>query len=227
MRKYNTVIMVLKKGGDYHFSDVEILCHHLKDKYKGDLPLRLICINDLFSKEQVLCGCLFLPMQDKWKGWWSKMNLFSPFLERFRPYLYLDLDTAVITDYAQLFPQEEQEDNLITLRDFYHLDKLASGVMWIPAENVKVTAIWNEWVKSPRKNQLAYRGDQEFMRGVIKKADLYFQDLHSLICSFKPKQGWLTILPVDKAIVCFHGQPRPSKAATTISWVSRYLNKQL
>lgn len=226
MRRYNTVVMVLKKGGDYHFSDVETLCHHLKSKYSGALPLRLICINDLFNKEQVLAGCLFIPMPNKWNGWWAKMNLFSPDLACWRPFLYLDLDTAVINDYTSLFP-EENEDDFITLRDFYHLERLASGVMWVPQDNAKLTVIWNNWIKTPGRNQVAYRGDQEFIRGVIKHADKYWQDLGNQICSFKPKQGWLTILPTDKAVVCFHGQPRPVKAAITVPWVRRYLSKEL
>lgn len=224
MQKVNTVILVLKKGGDYHFPDVEILVHHLRDKYKGDAPLRILCLNDVFASKVNLCDATFIPMEYKWKGWWSKLNLFSPALAQYRPFLYMDLDTAIVDDFSNLFPEDEHD--LICLRDFYKLDKLASGLMWIPRQNVKVDAIWKAWISNPEKHQVNYRGDQEFMRNIISKSDKYWQDIVGTVVSFKPKTGHLLELPKGVSVVCFHGQPRPRVAAGTVKWVKDYFLKR-
>ncbi len=220
MSSINTIVLVLKKGGDYSYSDVDILCHHLRKNYPSNVPLRIICINDIFSEEVVLSTCHFIPMRFKWKGWWSKLNLFSPALEQFRPFLYLDLDTAVVRDYSQIFTLFNATD-FTCLRDFYHPERLASGIMWIGKENPKVEFIWNRWMENPDYFQKTYRGDQEFIKGMVKVPDKYFQDSTHIICSFKPKGQWLFSLPENVSIVCFHGNPRPRRAIS-VEWVNHY-----
>ena len=177
-------------------------------------------------KEFKLANVTLLPLPDKsWTGWWSKLNLFSPELEKYRPFLYLDLDTAVLKDYLHLLPKEGWEDCFITLRDFYRPSKLASGVMWIPSNNKKVDFIWNRWGRDPEKNMQRYRGDQEFI-GDMLTSDLYWQDLPNFfnsISSFKPKGKQLIKLSGEECIVCFHGKPRIPEAAKNVYWVEQYI----
>ena len=219
MKKMN-VILVLRTGGDFAFPDVHMISHHIKKQSEG---VNLYCLTNLFEKEQVLKPCTVLPIPNSWAGWWSKMNLFSPELEKYRPFLFLDLDTAVVGDIRHLMLTEDIEHSFVMLRDFYRLIQPASGVMWIPANSKKVSQIWDAWNQDPLGNMKKYRGDQEFIRSVTKP-DLYWQDIKKGIYTFKPTQKiWRQELPEDSILVCFHGKPRIWDAIGKVKWVYNYV----
>jgi len=226
MQDYN-VLLALKVGKDFHFSDVELLCFHLKKQWKSKKCLNIYCLYDKVSSIIKLKDCTLLPMyNNEWPGWWCKMNLFAPQLKKYRPFLFFDLDTAIVGDIIDLFPNEENENKLINLIDFYKGRSVyANGVMWVPANNEKVEKIWDVWVKNPKGYMKTYKkGDMWFMNAVVP-TDLFWQDLTDKISSFKPRVDrmvqYLKILPENISVVCFHGKPRMRKAK--VEWVVEYV----
>ena len=222
----SNVVLVLKTGGSYNFQDVELLCARLHMYWKSEQKINIYCLYDKVHEEVRLANCTLLPMTySRWKGWWSKLNLFSPQIEYLRPFLYLDLDTAIVGDISSLFNRKEQE--IIGLEDFYFKNKFASGVMWIPSNNLIVNRIWVEWNKCPEKYIQTYRGDQNFISNFIC-SNLYWQSLTDMICSFKARgkeRGWLQEVPKQISIVCFHGRPKIQEAARTIKWLKEYVKE--
>ena len=217
----STVVLIYKTGGDFHFCDVSLLAARLQETWKGSRPLRILCFSDVAPQEVLeLKNLTVMAMPHVWPGWWAKMNLFSPQLKQYRPFLYLDLDTAVIDNIQGVIP-ENDETKFITLADFYKPTRLASGVMWIP-ENENMDKIWDNWIKNPNSHMAQNRGDQDFIEKQIR-ADEFWQNRTDQIGTFKPKIGWLKERPKALSIVCFHGFPRISKAATMVAWVREYV----
>lgn len=223
------IVIVYRSGGDFKFSDVYLLVAHINKYWKDANRPHIYCYADTVEEETHVVGLTIRPLPNKtWKGWWSKMNLFHPDLKQLRPFLYLDIDTAVISSLTRLVPK--LKNNFITLRDFYKPNHLASGVMWIPntAYMDKIYAIWN---KSPEVHIKKFRGDQNFIESVTK-ADKYWQEIFSnsdAVTTFKPlnknkRPEWRVDHPVNSTVVCFHGKPRIPKAAETVDWVHKYIN---
>jgi GT2 family glycosyltransferase len=211
------VVLVYKTGGDFSFKDVDLLATRLHSNYSG--CLRIICMTD-FIEPCKFSYIEFIPLTNDYSGWWSKLELFKPEMEQYRPFLYVDLDTAIVGNIDSIFPSKEKERSFITLEDFYRKGVLASGMMWIPANNDKVKIIWN-------KRSTKLRGDQDYIGSVVK-ADYFWQNITNKITSFKPKGlGWLTELPKQISIVCFHGKPRPREAAKSVKWVNDYIKGTL
>ena len=106
----------------------------------------IYCFTDTVKKEVNVVGLTLLPLPNfEWKGWWAKMNLFSPELKELRPFLYMDLDTAVLKSIRALFPPEKAEGNFVALRDFYRPNKMASGLMWIP-DTPLMDKVYSEYI---------------------------------------------------------------------------------
>lgn len=227
MNKHINIVVVLRSGGDFTFQDVSLIITYIRNKWESKIPYQITCLNDRFETEQSLMGVTMKPFPVKaWKGWWSKMNLFSPELEDLRPFLYMDLDTAIISDVSKLIPNTEVlQNSFITLEDFYSPRHLASGVMWIP-NGFKTNKIWNEWMRyNSNGKQKRFRGDQDFIRAVTS-ADTFWQRLTDTIVSFKPLPRpirWRTEKPSTSTLCCFHGNPRIHKAAETVDWVKKYV----
>ena len=220
----HTVVLVLRRGGVFKFFDAQLLAFHLHKHY-GD-GLRVICLTDTISSNIQLHDMLLVPFFNKeWPGWWSKMNMFAPELEKYRPFLYIDLDTAIVGDFKKFMP-DNNFNKFIALSDFYRQNLLASGILWIPEGSEVITKIWNEWIKRPEGIIKQFRGDQDFLRTIASKSAVKWQDLTTGIKSFKPKSKmWLRELPADAAIVCFHGRPKIEEAAKTVPWVKKYKNE--
>lgn len=217
-----TIVLVLRSGGDFNFSDVELLSFHLHKQITK--PFRILCLSDIVKTPTTLSKVLFIPFEYNWPTWWSKMNLFSPNMEQYRPFLYMDLDTAVIGNVDSLFPPTQVEE-FTTLENCYYPNRPGSGLMWIPANNDKVQTIWDEWIKAPENHvnsSMRLYGDQNFIEDTVK-VETYFGK--EKIDTFKPKptQGWRLEFPKHLSIVYFHGKPRPKLAAKTVAWVKEYV----
>jgi len=219
----HTVVLILRTGGDFHFSDVSLLASSLQNSWGGSVPLEIVCFTNLVETEPLsLRGFTAVHLPNNWPGWWSKMNLFSPALKKYRPFLYMDLDTLLIDGLDGIIP-EKDEKRFITLEDFYKPGRLASGIMWIP-DTEKVDLIWKKWIRNPSLHMRKLRGDQDFI-GRCTTADQFWQKRTSLIGTFKPKGQWRITKPNNLSIVCFHGNPRIPKAAKTIPWVREYVTR--
>lgn len=185
-----TRVCVLRSGGEYTPAHVQWLARQVPG---------LVCISDVD-----VTGVPIIPLRHSWPGWWSKMELFSDILDG--DLLYLDLDTVVIGDLAEL----ETVAKTTMLSDFYFPHRPASGLMYI-AQSDKAKA-WQEWMKNPTGHQrrcrtAEYHGDQGFLRGVIGDCQRWQDVLPGSVVSYKAhcKSG----VPDGAAVVCFHGNPRP------------------
>jgi len=211
-----TIILVLRSGGKFEFRDLELLSSHINNKFPD---IKVICLFDLINKECQLNGVHLIPIKHQWEGWWSKLNLFSPELEKYRPFLYLDLDTAVVGDLEQVFPSIELSEKFIALEDFYQKGKLASGLLWVPKNSKEVQRIWKYALK--KTNESKRQRMDKFLRE-ISSQDLFFQDYTDSIYTFKPKfNGFLKELPENASIICFHGKPGINDVSD-IDWLNKY-----
>jgi hypothetical protein len=227
MNKIINIVLVLRTGGDFSMKDVYLLITHLRAKWESESHCQITVLTDAVQEKQELMGFTLLPFPvASWKGWWSKMNLFSPELKNLRPYLYMDLDTAVIGNVAKLIPDSETlQNSLIMLEDFYRPRHAASGVMWIP-NNRKTDLIWNKWIeRNAIRNPKRFRGDQDFI-GSVTSPDTFWQRLTTSIVSFKPLPRpikWRMIRPSETVLCCFHGNPRIPEAVEKVDWVKKYM----
>ena len=222
-------MLVLKSGGGYGMKDVLLLSRHIR-KNMGDV--RIVCINDKVKQHHHIkqYEIDIIPMQNNWNGWWAKYNLFSPDLQQYRPFLYVDLDTVVLKGLNKVVFCVKENGKFVMLRDFYQ-KKLASGMMWIPESSDKVDSLWANKgnMKFGKWNNQRHRMDY-YIRNVIQSPDLFFQDIVSGIYSFKPRLNggahWLNNLPEDSKVVCFHGSPNIWKAMGKVEWVKEYVYEQ-
>lgn len=221
--KETNIVLVLRSGGDFKLSDVYLLATHIHKYWSSKLRPNIICFTDTIQEPHSVVGLTFKPLPvSKWTGWWSKINLFSPSLQELRPFLYLDLDTAVIGNLQNLVPQKGLVDKFIMLEDFYRKNKAASGVMWVP-NNDKVNVIWNTWLFNWKTAIKEYRGDQNYVEAICPPDELWQKLIGEVVTSFKPNRKWRTELPVKSTVVCFHGSPRIPEAAKTVEWVNDYI----
>jgi hypothetical protein len=215
-----TILLVLRSGGDFTFRDVELIVKHINGQWKLTVKPRIICLWDKASQSYNLGGVELFPLTNNWPKWWARMQLYSPEMEQYRPFLYIDLDTAVIGSLEKIFDLvEKYQDKYITLEDFGQPGQLATGLAWIPAKSKKVSKIWEAWQQSmPTNSRMDY-----FLRKVIVQ-DLFWQDITNAIHDFKPRRlSLLKDLPEGCILVCFHGTPRIFDAAKRINWVNKYV----
>lgn len=215
------IVLVLKSGGDFRIGDAYLLTSHINKYWNSKIRPNIYCYTDTVDEEVKVVGLTIRPLPNsQWRGWWSKMNLFSEQLKELRPFLYMDLDTAIINYINPLIPPDDMQDKFITLRDFYRPKKLASGLMWIP-DTKAIDYVYEKWLN----NKKPFRGDQDFIESVAKP-DIYWQDIFQgeYITTFKPNRKWRMEQPITSAVVCFHGTPRIPEAAKKVEWVNNYVN---
>jgi len=204
------IVLVLRSGGDFDFNDVELLYHHIK---KHNPKAEVICLNDKAPCDYKIGELKVIKMPYKWKGWWSKLNLFSPEMKKYRPFLYMDLDTIVLGEIPQ------PPDRFIGVKSFIN-KRFTSTMMWMPKECEVIDKIWQEQ-KRQENNNPKQRMDY-LIREFVKPRE-YLQDYINLT-SFKPNKRWLLKKP-DASVVCFHGKPRIWEAANSVDWVKEYINE--
>jgi hypothetical protein len=137
-------------------------------------------------------------------------------MEQYKPFLYVDLDTAVVNTIENIFDLIIDTTKYITLEDFWQKGQIATGLVWFPKDCEKTKKVYNRFT-FPRGNRM-----DVFIR-TICTADLFWQQLTNTIYDFKPKANkLLSILPKEANLVCFHGKPRIFEA-TNIEWVKQYV----
>ncbi len=214
------IVIVLRSGGDFSFRDVELIIHHINNKWKATVRPRIICLWDQTKHTYNLGNIEILPLTNTYPGTWSRIQLYSPEMEQYRPFLYVDLDTAVIQSLENIFDLVKDESQFITLEDFWQKGKLATGLVWFPAESEKIKKIFNAF-KSPSGSRM-----DRYIREVVT-VDTYWQDLTDTIYDFKDKsKKLLTKLPANANLVCLHGKPRIFQAIQgecAIEWLKQYV----
>lgn len=213
-----TIVLVLKNSVDFGMRDVQLIVHHICSKWKSSTPPRIICLWDKVSEVYDLGNIQLIPLNNTLPGTWSRMILYSPQMEQYRPFLYIDLDTAVIQSLENIFDLVKDESQFIALEDFWQGGRrLATPLVWIPANSEKVKKIWSGFTKTT-----GFRMDY-YLRTVIQ-VDTFWQDITNTICDFKPNQSTLlNEIPQGSNLICFHGKPRIFDAVH-IDWVNKYVN---
>lgn len=153
----------------------------------------------LLTDRSYIDGTDAIELRDQLPGWWSKMELFAPWNEELRPFVFFDLDTYVLDNIDDIL--SDSGERLLMLRDFYQPTNPASGMMIVP-KNTEY--IWDCWMHDPMGHMSRFigAGDQGFL-GVFNQG--FLQDTYDGISSYKvhgkEKPGG--------RIVCFHGRPKP------------------
>jgi hypothetical protein len=163
-----------------------------------------------------LGGFEVIPLPNTLPGTWSRMELYSPSMEQYRPFLYIDLDTAVINSLERLIDIIPDRLKFITLQDFWQVGQLATGLVWFPAGSEKIKKVWESFNGPTGKRMDAY------LRSVIHP-DLFWQNITDTIYDFKPKsKQLLNSIPYGANLICFHGKPRILQAIG-LDWVNNYV----
>jgi len=207
------IVLVLRKGRGFGERDVELLARHIR---RTTPDANIICLANIPIRIE---GVEYVPMFNNWNKWWCRMELYSPSLKHFRPFLYVDLDTVVLGDLNNIINAIPDKKMYIPLEDFYQKGKLATGLLWMPRDNPKINQVWIEWLKA-RCPDTEKRMDY-FLREVIEP-DAFWQQITDQVISFKPKGKQLQEKP-NKSVVCFHGKPSIWEA--NVEWVKQYRNE--
>jgi hypothetical protein len=217
MNEQRTIVLVLRSGGDFSLRDVQLISRHINGKWKSSTRPRIICLWDKASDNYKIDDFEVMPLKNTFRGTWSRIQLYSPEMEQYRPFLYVDLDTAIINSLENIFNLIKNEFEFITLEDFWQKDRLATGLVWFPKDSSKVQMIYKHF-----KGEAGSRMDN-YIRNIIHTPDRYFQQLTSTIHDFKPrKSGGITTIPEGTDVICFHGKPRIFNAIS-IPWVKDYV----
>ena len=219
MNERQNILLVLRSGGDFSMLDVQLIVRHINGKWVGNPKPRIICMWDKATEQYDLGGFEVIPLKTTLPGTWSRMMLYSPEMEQYRPFLYIDLDTAIITSVENIIKVIPDQTKFITLQDFWQVGQLATGLVWFPAKSEKIKKVWDSF-----KGVTGTRMDV-YLRKVIS-ADYYWQNLTDTIYDFKSRsREWLSSIPNRANLICFHGKPRILQAVG-LDWVREYVNQK-
>jgi len=222
----HTVVLVLRSGGDFTFRDVELIARHINGRWLSNIKPRIICLWDKATETYDLGNIEVIPLTNNYPGTWSRMQLYSPEMEKYKPFLYIDLDTAVINSLENIFNLIKDPTEFIVLEDFWNKGQLATALVWFPANCKKTESVWKAWQRS--KKEFGFRMDK-FLRGVLGNQISFWQQLTNTIWDFKPKAtAVLSQVPEGANLVCFHGKPRIFQAAESsisLGWVKEYVGR--
>jgi len=220
MSKQRTIVLVLKRGKDFTIEDVNLITYHIRSKWKSKIKPRIIVLMDGVTKVYELVDYEIHPLTNDYPGTWSRMQLYSPIMDEFRPFLYVDLDTVIVQSLENIFDLVKDESKFITLEDFWQPKQLATGLVWFPDNLKKTGEVWTKWMDS--NQAFGFRMDN-FLRQVVKP-DLFWQQLTNTIYDFKPKKNvYLNEIPENANLICFHGKPRIRECS--VEWVKNYVHE--
>lgn len=198
------VALVLRAGGEYGPQHVGRLVAQIEEHLPGS---SVICLSD------VDVPCRRLPLRHVWPRWWSKMELFAPWVHG--DLLYMDLDSTVIGSLEEI----AAVNRLTIMRDVYRPNGLQSSVMFLPESERE--AVWSKWIASPDEWMSTYRkgGDQAFLEQLwLGMAALWQDAVPGQIVSYKAhvreavrkdREFGDGTIPDGARLVVFHGLPRP------------------
>lgn len=219
MNNKKTIVLVLRSGGDFKFRDVELIVWHITNKWKDSIRPRIILLWDKATTSYNLGNLEILPLKIDLLGTWSRMILYAPEMEQYKPFLYLDLDTAIIQSVENIFDLILDPSQFIVLEDFWQgSGKIATPVVWFPVNCKKTKRVWD------MRNTLAPGFRMDYFLRRVTTADNYWQRFTQSIVDFKVQGGsLLKELKKDTNLVCFHGKPRIFEV-TEVNWVLEYVN---
>ncbi len=203
------VLTVFKSGGDYTRDYViglrRGIAQHMKPEH------RFICLTDAV-KETVFdddWNIQWEPLRHDWPGWWSKVEMFRPDLERYGRILFLDLSCLVVGDLDDI---ALYDGPACITSDWYHGGPSQSVLSFAPGE---MRAVWDlfksdpdKWMERGDKRIAPDFGDQVLVNEVYGLDGLkrWQTELPGQVVSFKVHCG--TGVPKGARLVKFHGEPR-------------------
>lgn len=145
-----------------------------------------------------------VPLQAGLPGWWSKMELFAPWFQPYRPCLYLDLDTYVVGDISDILSFRPMD--FWMLRDYIRPNGGQSAVMLIPEDT---GTIWDAFSAGSKRIMAQYRrpprvGDQAFLEQFPFHR---LQDQFDGLTSYRLHEMNKNV--PDGRVISFHGHPKP------------------
>lgn len=194
-----TVACVLKAGPEYTADHVAALQRGVAKHLSA--PHRFVCLTD------VEVPCEAIPLQHRWPGWWSKIELFASGTFS-GPVLYFDLDTIITGPLIDI----AQAHRFAMLENFWRTDRVGSGMM---AWDCDLSQIYHRFAAGAEKYIREYTtpdkwGDQAFILAHSPVAPSRLQTMHpGMIVSWKRHCVPINGVPASAGVVCFHGQPRP------------------
>lgn len=222
--KPRTIVTVLRSGGDFQLSDVTLIANRIISLWQSEEKPKIICLTDIVKNPVDFGNFELIPLMNDFPGTWSRIDLYGPGMKMYRPFLYMDLDTAVIKTVEHLFDLVKgRENDFIPLEDFWQPSEFATGLVWFPDDDVRMDKVFRIFMENQNSLHMGGRMDP-FLRRVIK-ANTYWQRLTKTIYDFKPKSRlYLKELPEKADLVFFHGKPRIPQAAEMIEWVRKYVD---
>ena len=184
------IICVLRSGGEYTARHVARLREQIPP------TVRMTCLTNMPLR---LPGVTAHQLVHRWPGWWSKIEVFRPYVT-VGPTIYLDLDSTIHGDITQLY-----RDPMTACTDFIRPGNIHSSVMaW------KVAPVWvyDTMRQDPNKIMSKYRrwprlGDQALIQDTVE-CDVFEP---GLVRSYRKdcQDG----VPPGTIVVTYHGRPKP------------------
>ena len=201
------------RGAEY----VNTLFDSVRRNLPADYAFRFVCFTD--NEAGLANEIEALPLPAGAIGWWNKLHVFKTGLFPAGEQIFLlDLDTLIIGPLDALI---EYRGPFAALRDFYHPNESASGVLSWKAG--ACDGLYEDWIAagSPAPvAQTAPFGDAAWIQAWVLKhtgeIDFLPDLFPGLFASYKVHCN--PFPPQDAAVICFHGNPRPHEC--TQKWVA-------
>lgn len=147
-------------------------------------------------------------------GWWNKLQLFNPVYNFQSRVVYFDLDTVICNNIDWLL--QYNKNNFLAIEDVgsvnehqpYLKNKLQSAVMSFDPKNY--FHVWSDFIMRYEYIVKYYRGDGEYLNGIIKDRRLIQKIFPNQLKSYKYQVYPNNIQ--DCSIICFHGRPSIEQA---------------
>lgn len=175
-----TVALVLRSGGDtYNYRYVNALAANIRQQ--STIPIKVVCLTDKPDNIDTKLVDEIIPLKHKFKGWWSKIELFRPDIFTTEKVVYFDLDTVIVSMIDDILSCDSE---FAGIRDLYHWDIFQTGILvFDPKKN---NQIYTNFLKNPEQRIMDYiTGDAPYIRDNVTYVD-FLQDIFpSKIVSYK------------------------------------------
>lgn len=201
-----TVLTVWKSGGAFDKEYVLNLRRGVKQNL--DMEHRFICLTDTVKRRRKDKNneIQWEPLKYDFPKWYSKAEIFRPDLEKFGPFLFIDLSSVIVGDLTDLATYEGE---VCVTRDFWY-DGPSQSVLYFEPGSLR--HVWDRFISQPE--YWIAEGDKmepPNFRDQILMSHLelpYWQDeMPGQVVSFKTHCA--NGIPENARIVKFHGKPRP------------------
>lgn len=191
------IVTVLKSGGKYDGRHVNYIKKQCEEKIKN--PFDFICLSDI-----KIDGINTIPLNNKYPGWWSKLELFSKSITH-GPVLYLDLDVVIGKDIILPDHHDIKDGILYMKHDWGRQEEFNSSVIFFKGSTL--LNIFDMFEKNPDKYVPNPHGDQSFLSDNANCK--FIEKLNIKVASYKYNHITSETLIKSYDFIAFHGNPKP------------------